>query len=170
MQKIGKIIDSVNENIGRFVSYFLLLLMFVILTHVLSRYILGRPTIWSWDTNRYFFGAIVLLGGGYHILRKQVITVDVLYNHFPAKMKAMADMLSFLAILIFCAVIVWKGAESAWSSFLIREKSSSVFAPPLYPLRMLLPVGAFLILLQAAKQIIDELGAIFFKRRDKDGN
>jgi len=170
MQKMGKLIDSINENIGKFVSYFLLMLMFVIIIHVLSRYVLGSPTIWAWDVNRYLFGGIVLLGGGYHILHKQIITVDVLYNRFPLKIKAIADIFSFIAIFIFCAVIIWKGAESAWASFLIKESSSSVFAPPLYPLRMLLPVGAFLILLQVAKQTIDEVSTIFSKRREKSGN
>lgn len=163
LKKTGQLIDLFNENAGRFASYFLLLIIFVMLFHILSRYVFDRPTIWAWDISRFLFGSYVLLGAGYHILHRRVIVVDILYNRFPQKVKLIADLISFMAVLIFCLVVIWQGGESAWRSLQSREISTSVFGMPLYPLRMLIPVGAFLIMIQSGRQFFSSFAATFRK-------
>jgi len=107
LRKIGKLIDSTNNELGKFVSFFLLLIVIVMVIHVTSRYIFDRPTIWAWDINRFLFGTLVLLGAGYHILHRYVVAVDILYGRFPPKVKAIADLISFVAVVIFCGVVIW---------------------------------------------------------------
>lgn len=166
MRRVEKVIDLMNEWLGRIVSHFLLFILAVSVIQVFMRYVFKRPLIWVWDVNHYLFASMIFLGAGYHLLHRQIIAVDVLYSRFSPKMKAFADLLAFIATIIFSITVIWKGGESAWRSFVAKEVTVSIFAPPLYPLRALLPIGAILLLLQAGVQFTRD----FFKREKIEAN
>ena len=169
MRRVEKVIDLMNEWLGRIVSHFLLFILAVSVIQVFMRYVFKRPLIWVWDVNHYLFASMIFLGAGYHLLHRQIIAVDVLYSRFSPKMKAFADLLAFIATIIFSITVIWKGWGSAWRSFVAKEVTVSIFAPPLYPLRALLPIGAILLLLQAGVQFTRDFFAVF-KRDETDTN
>jgi TRAP-type mannitol/chloroaromatic compound transport system permease small subunit len=45
----------------------------------------------------------------------------------------------------------------AWDSFKFRETDATVFAPPIYPLKMMIPLGALLLLLQGLVKYIADI-------------
>jgi TRAP-type mannitol/chloroaromatic compound transport system permease small subunit len=45
----------------------------------------------------------------------------------------------------------------AWESLLLGETEPTSFAPPVYPIKMMIPLGAFLILLQGLAKFIRDL-------------
>lgn len=161
MNKAGNLIDSISEKLGIIVSYFLILIMSVEVIHVIMRYFFKRPPLWSLDVNKYLFASLIFLGAGYHILHRYIITVDIVYSRFPPKIKAVADLIAFVATFIFCSTVIWKGGEFAWYSIVTREISTSVWGPPVYPLKVILPIGTLLILLQAAAHFIRDIVDVF---------
>jgi TRAP-type mannitol/chloroaromatic compound transport system permease small subunit len=50
--------------------------------------------------------------------------------------------------------LVWVGAEFFYRSALIREVTTSDWAPPIYPVKLFIPLGAFLITLQGLAKFI----------------
>ena len=167
---LGNVVDSVNEKLGRFFSIFLVGLVLVVMYRVISRYFFSQATIWFDDVAIYFFGFVVFLGAGYHLLHNQVIVIDVLYNRFSPKLKLTADTISFLATALFCGVVIWMGGESALRSLASFETSGSVWGPPIYPFRMLIPVAGFLMLAQGTRQYVDKIAAYFAERGENHGN
>lgn len=164
MHRILTVVDSISELLGRFSSYLLLATMSVMLIEVFFRYFLRNPTIWAWDINMQLFASFTFLGAGYHLLHRYTVNVDVLYLRMPKKMQAIADIVTFMIIVLFCVVIIWKGWESGVRSVERGITSGSAFDPPIYHIRMMLPVAGTLLLLQATANFIRD-----FTRKMKIG-
>ena len=159
MRRLGHAIDSSNEWLGRIASFLVLFIMVIAVMEVTLRYGFHRPTIWAWDVNIQLFAAFIFLGTGYHILHRTVVTVDVLYNRFPPKWRAFADVIIYLCCLIFCAVIIWGGTVMAVKSWAVLETSRTFFEPPLYFIKTLIPVAGILMAAQWTRQFIRDFTA-----------
>lgn len=159
MRRLGHAIDSSNEWLGRIASFLVLFIMVIAVMEVTLRYGFHRPTIWAWDINIQLFAAFIFLGTGYHILHRTVVTVDVLYNRFPPKWRAFADVIIYLCCLIFSAVIIWGGTVMAVKSWAVMETSRTFFEPPLYFIKTLIPVAGVLMAAQWTRQFIHDFTA-----------
>jgi TRAP-type mannitol/chloroaromatic compound transport system permease small subunit len=157
MKKFLKFIDRMNELIGKAISFLILVLIIVIVYEIFVRYILNSPTIWAHEVSQMVYGAYVILLGGYLQQRKGHVNVDILYLRFKPRTRAMIDLFTWLLFFAFCGVILVKGGEMAWDSFLYRETDPTAFAPPIYPLKMLIPLGALLLLLQGLVKYIGDI-------------
>ena len=132
MNTVIRVIDKTNEWVGKAVSFLLIPLVLITAYEVVMRYIVERPTIWSWDLNIQIFAAIIMLGGGY--------TGRVNLR--------------------------WTGGwEMAWLSFKARETMPTIWAPPYYPMKMLIPVGTFLVILQGISEFLKNIMVVFSLKR-----
>lgn len=161
-----KLIDEINEKIGKAVSYLIILLGVVILYEIIARYIFNRPTIWVHETAQMIFGAYAILLGAYALRRGGHVNVDILYGRFSPRTRAVIDLFTWLLFYIFCGLILVKGWDMAWDSYRLGETDSTVFAPPLYPIKMMIPLGALLILLQGLTKTVKDFMLAF---RGKEG-
>lgn len=145
-------IDWLSERIGRFSMYFLLLLMAAIVIEVFSRYFLNRPTLWSLEVNEFTLLFISVMGGAYTLRSGGHVNVDFVYGRLKPRVQAIISLITWSFGLLFLIILLWKSWELFARSLEIREHSSSVLAPPLYPVKLIAPVGVFLILLQFLAQ------------------
>jgi TRAP-type mannitol/chloroaromatic compound transport system permease small subunit len=166
MKKFLKFIDRMNELIGKAISFLILILVGVIVYEIFVRYVLNSPTIWAHEISQMVYGAYVILLGGYLQHRKGHVNVDILYLRFKPRTRAMIDLFTWLLFFAFCGVILLKGGEMAWDSFMYRETDSTVFAPPIYPLKMLIPLGALLLLLQGLVKYIGDIKVAITGKED----
>lgn len=157
MEKFFKGIDRANEYIGKAVSYFMLVLVVIILYEIFVRYVLNSPTIWAHEISQMIFGAYIILLGGYLQQRDGHVNVDMLFLRFKPRTRAIINLFTWLLFFLFCGVLLLKGWEMGWDSFKYRETESTTFAPPVYPIKMMIPLGAFLLLLQGLVKYIRDL-------------
>ena len=157
MDKFLKAIDRINEQTGKAVSYLVIILAAVVLYEIFVRYLFNSPTIWAHEISQMIYGAYVILLGGYVLQRKGHVNVDILYNRFTPRTRAIIDLFTWLLFFYFCGLLLVKGWEMAWDSFLVRETEPTSFAPPVYPIKMMIPLGALLILLQGLAKFIRDL-------------
>ena len=160
MEKILKclhIVDLVSGWSGRVVCYLIFFLALIVGYEVVARYAFKSPTLWVHELSAMFFGTFVLIGGAYTALKGGHVCMDVVYGSFSPRVRALLDVITFFIALAFVGVLVWKGWESAWRSIKLLEEASTQWGPPLYPFRTVLPVGAFLLLLQLVAKFIRDL-------------
>lgn len=157
MKKFFKIIDRMNELIGKAVSFLILVLIVVIVYEIAVRYFFNSPTIWAHEISQMIYGGYIILLGGYLQQRNGHVNVDIIYSRFKPRTQAIIDLFTWSLFFAFCGVLLLKGGEMAWDSFLYRETDPTVFAPPIYPLKMLIPLGAFLLLLQGLVRYIGDI-------------
>lgn len=157
MRRLSYIIDNINERVGKFVSFWMIFLIGVVMYEVVMRYIFNNPTIWAHETSMYIYGAMFVLAGGHTLYHKGMVNMDVIYGRFSVKGRAILDLCTFIFAFICLAVLVWKSWVTGWNSLMFLERSETVWRAPLYPARLVLPVGAFLILIQLISKFIKDL-------------
>lgn len=155
MKKLVKAIDAVTEWTGKICSWTVLILMLVIVFEVVTRRVLNRPTVWTFETSTQIYGFHFMMLAAYTLLHGKHISVDIFVQNFSRKARAYIDLLTYaLFFFPFMAVIFYEGLHYARVSWAIREVSFTVFAPPLYPIKTVIPVVAGLLLLQGLSQFI----------------
>ena len=154
---IAKKIDSFNDWVGQNVSYLVILLTLIVSFEVIMRYVFKSPTFWAWDVNMYIGGLMLILGGAYAFLHKSHVTVEFLLEKWSPSRKALLDLILFPLLLLPLVVLIWYGFEDAWQSVKIKENYSSLWEPPIYPLRIFIPIGGILFLLQGISKFISDL-------------
>lgn len=155
--KFIKFVDRMNDICGRMVSYLVVPLTVIIVIEVMMRYLFSSPTLWAWDVNMYLGGLMTILGGGYAHLHKSHVSVEFLLERWTPKNKVLLDLFLFPFIFLPLVILLWYGWEAAWHSFKINEHYSSLWEPPIYPLRLAIPIGAALFLLQGISRFLSDL-------------
>jgi len=148
--------DTVNEWVGRILSYLILIIIGVVLFEVTLRYVFNSPTVWVHEMSGLLLMSYIMLGGGYTLLHRSHIKIDIFYERLSPKTRLILD-LTIASLLFFCftGVLLWKGGILAFQSVMIREISpSGVWTGPLYPFKLLIPVGALLIMVQWVVMLI----------------
>lgn len=161
-------ITSVNEWVGRWASYLVWPMFVLLFLEVIFRYGLRRPTVWTNELSQMLFGAYAVLSGGYLIARGGHVNVDIVYSRLPRRARAFCDVLTSGAFFIFAGTVLYFGASMAWDSLSRLEHSQSAWNPPLYPVKLTIPVGALLLLLQGLAKFLNDLVILVRGERAED--
>jgi TRAP-type mannitol/chloroaromatic compound transport system permease small subunit len=157
VRKFLRGIDNLSEKTGRFVSILVYGVLGTLVFEVFARYIFDKPTIWAHETSTFFFGAYFLLGGAFCLRREGMIFVDVIYGRLSRRKQAILNMITFPFFLAVCYVLIWLGTQETIYSWSVWERTNTTWEPPLYPLKTVVPVAAFLLFLQGVANFIREL-------------
>lgn len=157
MRRVLHGVDTVSEWTGKGLSTFILIVMGLLLFEITLRYVFNAPTIWVHETSQHLFGAYSVLAGAYVLFKRQHISVDVIYRHFSPRTRAILDLVTSIMFFLFVGTILVYGVQMALHSIELRETSISPWHPPVYPVKCLVPLGAFLILLQGLAHFIRAL-------------
>lgn len=149
-----RVIDTINQWLGKGVSFLLIPLVLVIVYEVIARYGFGAPTIFAHETGLFIYAFSGLLGGGYVLLHGGHVKMDVVYGGLPPRIKAILDLITVPLFFFFCAGLIWGGYEMAHFSVQMGERTASIWHPPLYPLRIAFVVATILLLLQGVAKFI----------------
>jgi TRAP-type mannitol/chloroaromatic compound transport system permease small subunit len=141
-------VDKVSGRIGKIFCYLVFVIMVITTIDVTARYVFNQPLLWGWLTNRLLFGVFILFAGVYTLLKGEHIRIEILYDHFPPRIKTIARWTSLAAMTAFLGVLVWQTSWMGWNSLMNNEKAAGAFRIPLYPFKLLIPIVAFLFLLQ----------------------
>ena len=145
-------VDRVSDAIGnaaKWLAVVLVLLQFVV---VGLRYIYGTSYIWMQESVIYIHASLFMFTIGFAFLYDAHVRVDVFYARWKEPGKALTDLVGILvAVLPFCALVVWASWAYVATSWRMGEGSMYVGGLPLLPaLKSLIPTMAVLLALQAA--------------------
>lgn len=150
-------ITRANDWIGRAASLLLLGIFLLLLAEVFFRYVSGAPKVWTGELTQMLFGVYAVLAGGYIMARGGHVNVDILYSRFPERVRAVVDVVTSTLFFIFLGALVWFGSSLAWESIEFWEHSQSAWNPPIWPVKLAIPIGAVLLLLQGCVKFIQDV-------------
>jgi TRAP-type mannitol/chloroaromatic compound transport system permease small subunit len=150
-------VDKVVERSTSIFCYLVFVIMVITAADVTARYVFNHPLVWGWLLNRLLFGVFILFAGVYTLYKGEHIRIEIIYDHLPPRIKSIARWLALVAVLSFMGVLVWQSSWMGWNSLMMKEKAAGAFRIPLYPFKLLIPIVAFLFLLE---------GISYFRRRD----
>ncbi len=156
ISRILGFINWLNENTGKVVSFLIPVSVLVVLYEILSRQ-LNIPQNFTIELGEFLFGATFVLGGGYALRYGAHVTVDILWSRMSFRNRTILDLVTSIFFFIFVGVLIWKGWDAAIRAFMLGERTESAWAPIRWPIRMVIPVGAFLLLLQGIAKFIQDI-------------
>ena len=159
LQRMLDIVDKVNDWVGKVMSFGLIVLMGIMVFEVVRRYVFHSPTMWAWSINGLLFSAIMVLGGGYVLLKEGHVRLEVFYERLGPRGRLIADIATFPISLVFLSILVWQGWRMASSSLSIQE-ALKVFPAPVYPTKIVFFIAIALILLQAIAIFIRNIASL----------
>jgi TRAP-type mannitol/chloroaromatic compound transport system permease small subunit len=93
--------------------------------------------------------------------RRGHIRVELLYGHAGQRGKSFMEVVTHVVAFVFFALLAWQGIGELRYSWEIREATMGTVRFPLYPARFLLVLGALLLLLRLAIDIVGDLGRLW---------
>jgi len=150
-------IDALSKGTGRVVSYFIPIMMLILCYEVAVRYVFNEPTNWAHETSGFMFGSFFMLLGGYALYSKSHIAMDLLYSRWSPRKQAIADLFTHLLLFFFVGALFWVGGEWAWKAMLRLEHSRTAWGPAIWPFKLMVPIGALLLLLAGIAKFIRDL-------------
>ena len=165
MARFARLIDSLNEWVGRILSPIIVVLMVIATFEVVARYVFNHPTSWAWEVNEHLLVLLLSMAGGYTLLLGRHVSVDLLYVRFSARTRAIIDLAAWLFFFLVCGVVILAGGLEAWESTLKQERVLSSFNSPLYPAKWTIPIGASLLFLQGVVKYTRDLVTVLHKHK-----
>lgn len=155
--KYIKFVDAMNYRIGRMVMYGIFVMMAILLWSSISK-TLFVPSLWTLEVAQFAMVAYYMLGGPYSIQMGSNVRMDLLYGEWTDHRKAQVDAMTVLFLIVYLIFLLWGGWESfQYSISYGGERSSSVWRPYLWPIKAIMLIGIFLMLLQAISEFLKDI-------------
>ncbi len=170
-------VDAVNLRAGRLAMYGIFVLMGILLWSSISKTFF-LPTLWTLEMAQFVMVGYYILGGPYAVQMGSHVRMDLLYGSWSLRRKAWFDLLT-VCFLIFYLLVLLYGAISStayslgyWKDTPIAylfgvvvgteevgrlERSSSAWRPYMWPIKLVMIVGFFLMLLQCLSELCKDV-------------
>lgn len=152
---IIRVIDSINEVIGKIVSLIAIVFAVIIIYEVFMRYALHQPTRWSFDVTKQLYGFYFLMLGAYALKHQSHVRVDLLVQRFSRRVQKWIDIAGYLIFFFpFSWIFLTRSYDFAMRSLAQGETTYGAVQLPVYPLKISMVVAAALLLLQGVAEVI----------------
>lgn len=95
-----KLIDRINEYVGRGVAWLTLLMVLITFVVVVLRYVYAVGWVWLQESYVWLHGVVFMMGAGYTLLHNGHVRVDIFYRPNSARYKGIVDLLGSLLLLL----------------------------------------------------------------------
>jgi TRAP-type mannitol/chloroaromatic compound transport system permease small subunit len=154
-------IDRFTEWTGRILAWLCFPLILALVYEVTARYLFHAPTDWAYDVTYMLYGTIFMLGAAFTLLKKAHIRTDLFYSNWSPRTQGMADTIMYVLFyfpgILFFLIAGWDYAAHSWATQ--EHTSLSPWRPVIYPFKTVIPVTAFLLLLQGVSELIKSIHA-----------
>ena len=182
-------IEAMNRVIGRMAMYLIFVLIGVLMWSSISK-VAFLPSLWTLETAQFVMVAYYVLGGPYSIQLGSNVRMDLFYGNWSYKTKAWVDAFTVLFLMFYLGVLMYGalgslayamgyfgmqpleyfaeffgalftgGFEAAGEKLGYLERSSTAWRPFLWPVKLVLAFGIFLMILQTLAELIKDIGRI----------
>jgi TRAP-type mannitol/chloroaromatic compound transport system permease small subunit len=156
MTKIIRVIDTISEWSGKIVCWLVLIFTIVLGYEIVMRYVFNAPTKWAFDISYMLGGTYFWLGGGYTLLKKKHVRIDIFYRTFSIRKQALVDI--FFSLIFFFplwGLLLYELIPYVYLSWVTDERSmQGYWMPILYPFKTVMPLGVALLLLQGFAELM----------------
>ena len=150
MNAIVRTIDALNEGFGRLIAPLLAIITLIVIYDIAMRFFIGRPSDWAFDVTKMLFGAHFMLMAAYGLRHHVHVEVDVLKRLLSRRKQAGLELFGYLFLFL---PFIWMLGTLGWSFFIRSlgrdETTYGMVSLPVYPVKGVIVITAFLLLLQA---------------------
>lgn len=150
-----RLIDSLNEAVGRLVAGVAIIFAIIIVFDVFMRYALNDPTRWAFDVTKQLYGFYFVLLGGYALRHDSHVRVDLLTAGLAPPVRRWVELAGYpIFFFPFAWIFFTRSYEFAKRSWVQGETTYGSVQLPVYPLKAAMCVAAGLLLLQGISEVL----------------
>ena len=161
IKAICKVIDTINDYLGRLFSLLVLGVLAVILIEVILRRLFNMPQIWTQELMICLSACYIILIVAYGFQKKAFVMVDVLFAKLPIMGQYILHLITYVVYLIPFAFWI---TPRTWTFFIKsyqqNEKAYSVWSEPVWPVKLCFAIGMTLLCVQTVSEILKQLDGI----------
>jgi TRAP-type mannitol/chloroaromatic compound transport system permease small subunit len=157
----SRVIDRFNTRLGQVIAWAILLAVLVSAANAIIRKVLNTSSNAWLELQWILFGLVFLLCAPWTLLSNEHIRIDIVNSFFPKRLRDWIDVFGHLFFLVpVTLLIVYLGWPYFWLSYLQDEQSTNAGGLPVYPSKLLIPLGFTLLLVQGLSEFIKRLAII----------
>ena len=153
-------IDAVSKAVGKFSMYLIFAMGGILLFESIFRTIFNQPHIWVVEIAQFTMAAYYLLGGGYSMILKGHVRMDLLYGRWSATRQAMTDVITIFFLIFYLVFLLYGGISSIEYAVTYGQVNYTPWAPPLAPIKIIMTIGILLMLLQTIATLFKDLAMV----------
>jgi TRAP-type mannitol/chloroaromatic compound transport system permease small subunit len=155
---LSRLIDALNDRVGRIVYWLILVAVLVSAGNAVVRYAFNRSSNAWLEVQWYLFSAVFLFCAGYALLHNQHVRIDVISGHLSKRAQAWIDVVGTVLFLLPMAVtIMWLSWPVFVDAYQSNEISTNAGGLTVWPARLMVPVGFFLLVAQGISELIKRI-------------
>ena len=155
---LSRLIDRVTEWFGRWVAWLVLAAVLISAINAAVRKAFNTSSNAYLEIQWYLFAAVFLLAAGYTLLRQEHVKIDVISGRFSKRTQIWIDI---IGLVCFVLPLVWTvvhlSLPLAIRAYEMNEYSSNAGGLIRWPVFALLPLGFFLLGVQAVSELIKRI-------------
>ena len=157
--KLSRRIDALTERVGQAALWLVLVVVLVSALNAVMRYTIDYSSNAFLEIQWYLCGLIFLSCGGYTFLRNEHVRIDLVSGHFSKRGQTWIDIFGIIFFLMPMAIAIM---VLSWPVFIhaieSSEMSNSAGGLIVWPARLMIPAGFFLLIMQAVSELIKRVG------------
>lgn len=156
---ISRLIDLINERVGRAVTWLTLVVVIVSSANAVVRKIFNTSSNAWLELQWYLFGAMFLLAAGYTLLKNDHVRVDILAAKLSRRAQIKIEIFGVIFFLLpACTLILVLSWPVFMDSFVQNEQSSNSGGLVRWPVKLLIPMGFALLVAAGVSHLIKCVG------------
>jgi len=142
-------VDATNKVVGIFAMYLVFMMIAILLYEPIARNLFGKSSIWAVEMAQFTMAAYYLLGGGFSMMLKGHVRMDLLYGRWSERRKATVDAITSIFLIFYLVFLLYGAYSSIEYAVMYGQKNRSAWAPYMAPIKIIMGTGVLLMLLQA---------------------
>ena len=118
------------------------------------------PSLWTLEIAQFAMVAYYILGGPFSLQIGANVRMDLFYGGWTDRKKAWFDAISILLLIFYLGVLLYGAIDSTTYSLQYNERSPTAWRPLLWPIKIIMCVGIFLMLLQAISEFFKDIAKL----------
>jgi TRAP-type mannitol/chloroaromatic compound transport system permease small subunit len=151
----SRVIDRVNERVGRAAYWLVLGAVLVSSGNAMVRYLFDYSSNGWLELQWYLYSGFFLVGAGYTLLRNEHVRIDIISSRLQPRTRAWIDVLGGIFFLMPMAIIIMVLSWPVFAqSYALTEYSPNAGGLLRWPVKLMIPIGFFLLAVQGVSEII----------------
>jgi len=156
--RLSRAIDALNTKVGRLTYWLVLVAVLISAGNAVIRYAFNISSNAWLELQWYLFSAIFLFCAGYTLLHNQHVRIDVITGRFSKRVQAWIDIFGTVVFLFPMAfLILYLSVPIVIRTFTMNEVSTNAGGLPIWPARVLVPIGFALLIAQGFSELIKRI-------------
>jgi TRAP-type mannitol/chloroaromatic compound transport system permease small subunit len=156
--QISRRIDALNEFVGRWVAWLVLVAVLVSATNAVVRKAFNNSSNAFLEIQWYLFAGSFLLAAGYTMLRQEHVKIDVILSRFSKRTQIKVEIFGIVVFLFPLVILVIDLVMPlVIKAYVSGEMSSNAGGLIRWPVYALVPAGFALLGLQGISELIKRL-------------